>query len=315
MPPWVALALGICPVCAWLFLSALLVLGDLFLSPLVSDASFLALLILDKHLKPSACLLRTFQIHTAIVSPLSSLGLLDWLDLISTSHPSSHRDAVILRSGALFLYPRHASNDTGTRTELLFLLPPQSNNCHLTEVSLCSYLDASAFGDHDLPHAVEAVEVWLWEAGGEDGSPALSEVATTWHWEETWVGQRFLGSSLRWFHESLSMCLPRGLEPWGSAEPPSWASFSYGFQLHFPQDLWALLGHLQVLASSMPSVPSPLCQSFQEVLIHLGLVSPVALNTPPPLSQPVGSLALLAGLPFHDGFSLWDLLLSVFLMT
>lgn len=147
-----------------------------------------------------------------------SLGPLDWLDLIS--HPSSHRDAVILRWGAIFLYPQRVSSDTGTRTELLFLLPPQSNSSHLTEVSPCSYLDASTFGDHDLPHAVEAVEVWLWEAGGEDGSPALSEVATTWHWEETQVGQRLLGWSLWWLHESLSVCLPRGLEPWGSAEPP-----------------------------------------------------------------------------------------------
>lgn len=139
----------------------------------------------------------------------------------------------------------------------MFLLPPQSNGSHLTEVSPCSYLDASAFGDHDLPHAVEAVEVWLREAGGEDGSPALSEVATTRHWEDTWVGQRLLGSSLWWLHESLSMHLPRGLEPCGSAEPPPGLASPYGFQLHFPQDLWALLGHL-----FLPSVPSPLCQGF-----------------------------------------------------
>lgn len=80
--------------------------------------------------------------------------------------------------------------------EQLFLLPPQSNSSHLTEVPPCSYLDASAFGDHDLPHAVEAVEVRLWEAGREDGAPALSQVATTRHWEETWGGQRRLGSFL-----------------------------------------------------------------------------------------------------------------------
>lgn len=48
-------------------------------------------------------------------------------------------------------------------------------------MSLCPYLDASALGDHDLPHAVEAVEVGLREAGGQDGAPALREVASTWH--------------------------------------------------------------------------------------------------------------------------------------
>lgn len=102
----------------------------------------------------------------------------------------------------------------------MFLLPPQpgsrSNSSYLTP---CSYLDASAFGDHDLPHAVEAVEIRLREAGGQDGSPALSEVATTWHWEETWAGQRLLGSSLWWLLERLFMCLPQGLEPWVSAGP------------------------------------------------------------------------------------------------
>lgn len=220
MPPRVALALGICyivpcvPGCS-LPASLCLVICSF---PLVSDALFLSLMILVQHLKPFECLLRTFQIHTAIVSPLSSLGPLDWLGLIS--HPPSHRDAVILGLGAIFLYPGRASNDTGTRTELLFLLPPQSNSSHLTEVSPCSYLDASAFRDHDLPHAVETVEVRLREAGGEDGSPALSEVATTRHWEDTWVGQRLLGSSLWWLHESFSMHLPWGLEPCGSAEPP-----------------------------------------------------------------------------------------------
>lgn len=50
------------------------------------------------------------------------------------------------------------------------------------EVSARPYLDASAFGDHDLPHAVEAVEVGLREAGGQDGTPALREVAPTRHW-------------------------------------------------------------------------------------------------------------------------------------
>lgn len=57
---------------------------------------------------------------------------------------------------------------------------------HLTEEPACSYLDTSAFRDHDLPHTVEAVEVGLWEARGQDGAPAFSEVATTGHWEETW---------------------------------------------------------------------------------------------------------------------------------
>ena len=46
-----------------------------------------------------------------------------------------------------------------------------------------SYLDASAFRDHDLPHTVEAVEVGLREAGGQDGAPALREVSATGHWE------------------------------------------------------------------------------------------------------------------------------------
>ena len=49
------------------------------------------------------------------------------------------------------------------------------------EMSPCPYLDAGTFGDHDLPHAVEAVEVGLREAGGQDGASALCEVASTWH--------------------------------------------------------------------------------------------------------------------------------------
>lgn len=42
----------------------------------------------------------------------------------------------------------------------------------------CPYLDASTFRDHDLPHVVEAFEVGLREAGGQDGAPALCEVAS-----------------------------------------------------------------------------------------------------------------------------------------
>jgi len=75
----------------------------------------------------------------------------------------------------------------------------------------CTYLDASAFRDHDPPYAVQAVEVWLWETGGQDGAPALGEVATTWHWEEMCAGQRLLGSYLWWPYESCSACLPQGL--------------------------------------------------------------------------------------------------------
>lgn len=55
-----------------------------------------------------------------------------------------------------------------------------------------SYLDASAFWDHDLPHTVEAVEVGLGEAGGKDGAPALREVSATRHWER---GSFHLGGS------------------------------------------------------------------------------------------------------------------------
>lgn len=121
--------------------------------------------------------------------------------------------------GALSSHLRCASKATGTGMEMFVTSPsisawlkvqqqPGSVGSHLTEVPPCSYLDASTFGDHDLPHAVEAVEVWLREAGRQDGTPAFSEVATTWHWEETRAGQRLLGSAL-W-------CLG----PWASAGPP-----------------------------------------------------------------------------------------------
>jgi hypothetical protein len=61
----------------------------------------------------------------------------------------------------------------------------QSEPAHgpLPEAPPPPYLDSSAFGDRDLPHAIEAVEVGLWEARGQDGTPALCEVATTGHWE------------------------------------------------------------------------------------------------------------------------------------
>lgn len=56
-------------VYARLFSPGLTVLGDRF-----PDPPFLSLMILDTHLKPFEHLLRTFQMHIAVVSPLSSLG-------------------------------------------------------------------------------------------------------------------------------------------------------------------------------------------------------------------------------------------------
>lgn len=72
MPPCVALALSICyvdwcmPGCSRLASPCLVI--D-FLIP-----HFLSLMILNTHLKSFEHLLRTFQIHIAVVSPLSSLG-------------------------------------------------------------------------------------------------------------------------------------------------------------------------------------------------------------------------------------------------
>lgn len=76
----------------------------------------------------------------------------------------------------------------------------------LMEMSPRPYLDASTFGDHDLPHAVEAVEVGLREARGQDGAPALREVASTWHWEEATLVR---GLSLRVSQGNL----PRASQP------------------------------------------------------------------------------------------------------
>lgn len=70
----------------------------------------------------------------------------------------------------------------------------------LIEMSPRAYLDASTFGDHDLPHAVEAVEVGLREARGQDGAPALREVASAWHWEEATLVR---GLTLRVSHRNL----------------------------------------------------------------------------------------------------------------
>lgn len=68
------------------------------------------------------------------------------------------------------------------------------------KMSFRPYLDASTFGDHDLPHAVEAVEVGLREARGQNGAPALREVASAWHWEEATLVR---GLSLRVSHGNL----------------------------------------------------------------------------------------------------------------
>lgn len=53
------------------------------------------------------------------------------------------------------------------------------------------YLDPGSLGDRDLPHAVEAVEVGLGEAGGQDGSLPLRQVPPARHCkEESAVGKR-----------------------------------------------------------------------------------------------------------------------------
>lgn len=139
--------------------------------------------------------------------------------------------------GVVSLYPHGASKVTGDRDRAVISLSTLawlmvqhqlgSVGSQLTEAPPCSYLDACAFGDHDLPHTVEAVEVWLWEAGGQDGASALCQVATTWHWKETRAGQRLLGSPLWCFHRSFSMCLPQGLGPWFSAWPPPGLAASF----------------------------------------------------------------------------------------
>ena len=46
---------------------------------------------------------------------------------------------------------------------------------------LTPYLYPCSFGDRYLPHTVEAIQVRLREARGQDGSFAFSQISTTWH--------------------------------------------------------------------------------------------------------------------------------------
>lgn len=108
----------------------------------------------------------------AAATPSLSWGT--WLSLSTPPKASGPRTAVFL---CLWTSPPHLASGAGTGLKCFL-----QATCHI-EASPHPYLDTSTFGDHDLPHTVEAVEVGLWEARGQDGAPALREVASTWHWE------------------------------------------------------------------------------------------------------------------------------------